>query len=43
VARYDADLDAVRVLDQKTLEPISAYDVMWFAWYAFNPKTEVLR
>jgi hypothetical protein len=43
VARYDADLDAVRVLDAKTSEPVSAYDVMWFAWYAFNPKTEVLR
>ena len=43
VAQYDAELDAVRVLDRKTLEPISAYDVMWFAWYAFNPKTEVLR
>lgn len=43
VARYDAELDAVRVLDRRTLEPISAYDVMWFAWYAFNPTTEVLR
>ena len=43
VAQYDVDLDAVRVLDRRTLEPISAYNVMWFAWYAFNPKTEVLR
>ena len=43
VAQYDAELDAVRVLDRKTLEPVSAYNVMWFAWYAFNPKTEVLR
>jgi len=43
VAQYDADLDAVRVLDRKTLEPVSAYNVMWFAWYAFNPKTEILR
>jgi hypothetical protein len=43
VARYDADLDAVRVLDRKTEDPVSAYNVMWFAWYAFNPKTEVLR
>ncbi|MEX2046791.1 MAG: DUF3179 domain-containing protein, partial [Chloroflexota bacterium] len=34
VAQHDAELDAVRVLDRKTLEPISAYDVMWFAWYA---------
>jgi hypothetical protein len=42
VARYDADLDAVVVLDRRTLEPVSAYDVMWFAWYAFNPKTAVL-
>lgn len=43
VARYDADLDAVRVLDRRTAEPVSAYDVMWFAWFAFNSKTEVLR
>ncbi len=43
VARYDADLDAVRILDRKTEEPIGAYNVMWFAWFAFNPKTEVLR
>ncbi len=43
VARYDRDLDAVRVLDRATAEPVSAYDVMWFAWYAFHPKTEVLR
>ncbi|HEX9437408.1 MAG TPA: DUF3179 domain-containing protein [Candidatus Limnocylindria bacterium] len=43
VARYDPELDAVRVLDRKTSEPVSAYDVMWFAWSAFNPKTEVLR
>jgi hypothetical protein len=43
VAQHDADLDAVRVIDRKTGEPVSAYDVMWFAWYAFNPKTEVLR
>jgi hypothetical protein len=43
VARYDAELDAVGVLDAKTSEPVSAYDIMWFAWYAFNPRTEVLR
>ncbi|MGH2491551.1 MAG: DUF3179 domain-containing protein [Candidatus Limnocylindria bacterium] len=43
VAQYDVELDAVRVLDRRTLEPVSAYNVMWFAWYAFNPKTEVLR
>lgn len=42
VARYDAELEAVRVLDRRSAEPVSAYDVMWFAWYAFNPKTEVL-
>jgi uncharacterized protein DUF3179 len=43
VARYDADLNAVRVLAREAGEPVSAYEVMWFAWYAFNPKTEVLR
>lgn len=25
------------------LEPLSAYDVMWFAWIAFNNDTEVLQ
>jgi uncharacterized protein DUF3179 len=43
LARYDPDLDAVRVLDRRSEEPVSAYNVMWFAWYAFNPRTEVLR
>lgn len=43
VAQYDTELDAVRVLDRRTLEPVSAYNVMWFAWFAFNPRTEVLR
>jgi hypothetical protein len=43
VATYDAELDAVRVLARGPDEPASAYEVMWFAWYAFNPKTEVLR
>jgi hypothetical protein len=43
VARWDAELEAVRVLDRKADEPLSAYNVMWFAWFAFNPKTEVLR
>jgi len=33
----------VRVVDRRTEEPISGYNVMWFAWFAFNPKTEVLR
>jgi len=42
VARHDVDLAAVRVSDRRTREPVSAYDVMWFAWYAFNPKTDVL-
>lgn len=43
VARHDLDLDAVIVVDRKTGEPVRAYDVMWFAWFAFNPRTEVLR
>lgn len=30
-------------LSGSVLEGISAYNVMWFAWYAFNPGTEVLR
>lgn len=42
VARHDRELDAVRVFDEVSGEPVSAYDVMWFAWYAFNPRTEVL-
>ncbi len=24
------------------LEFVSSFDVMWFAWYAFHPETEVL-
>lgn len=43
VARYDVGLDAVRVLDRANGGPVSAYNVMWFAWYAFNPRTEVFR
>lgn len=42
VVRFDEELDAVRVVDRATSEPLVAYDVMWFAWYAFNPKTAVL-
>jgi len=42
VARHDQDLYAIRVLDRLTEEPVNAYEVMWFAWYAFNPNTEVL-
>lgn len=42
VVLYDEELDAVRVLDRANSEPLAAYDVMWFAWYAFNPDTEVL-
>ncbi|MGH2377076.1 MAG: DUF3179 domain-containing protein [Candidatus Limnocylindria bacterium] len=43
VALYDEELDAVSVLDRDTTEPLVAYDVMWFAWYAFNPETAVLE
>jgi len=43
VALYDEELDGVRVLDYATTEPLVAYDVMWFAWVAFNPDTEVLQ
>jgi hypothetical protein len=43
IARYDGGLDAIRVLDRGTEQPVSAYEVMWFAWYAFNPRTEILR
>jgi len=42
VVLYDEELDAVRVLDRATTEPLVAYDVMWFAWVAFYPDTEVL-
>jgi hypothetical protein len=42
IALYDEELDAVRVLDRASSEPLAAYDVMWFAWVAFNPDTEVL-
>lgn len=29
-------------LANAALERIGAYDVMWFAWFAFNPRTKVL-
>jgi hypothetical protein len=43
VARYDAALNTVRVFARGTDDPVSAYDVMWFAWFTFNPKTVALR
>lgn len=31
------------VSENQILEPITYFDVMWFAWYAFYPETEVIR
>ncbi len=52
VAFYDESLEAVRVYKREEnveptntegLETADYFDVMWFAWSAFYPETEVLR
>jgi len=39
-AIYDESLDAVRVFDEFG-ELVNTFDVMWFAWVAFYPQTEI--
>lgn len=52
VAFYDTDLNAVRVFKRnateqpsnyESLETADHFDVMWFAWVAFYPETEILE
>jgi len=52
VAIYDENLEVVRVYKRESFEkPVSVtgletadyFDVMWFAWVAFYPETELLR
>jgi len=41
-AIYDDTLDTARVFDDKE-KLVNTFDVMWFAWVAFYPETEVLQ
>lgn len=41
-AIYNESLDTVKVFDSSGSH-INSFDVMWFAWYAFEPETEVFE
>jgi len=41
-AKYDDSLDTVRVFDESN-KLVNTFDVMWFAWVAFEPETEVVQ
>ncbi|MBI3413482.1 MAG: DUF3179 domain-containing protein [Candidatus Aenigmarchaeota archaeon] len=41
LAVYDYDLDSVNVFEKDSKDPVTSFDAMWFAWYAFYPETEV--
>lgn len=48
IAIYDNQLKSVRIYrsdDDGTIlsEPVTFFDVMWFAWYAYYPDTQVIR
>lgn len=46
VARYESDLDAVRIyekMDDGTLERINPIANFWFSWVAVHPETELLK
>lgn len=46
VAKYDADLDAVRLFEKKesgTLERINPFGSFWFSWAAVHPETELYK
>lgn len=53
IAIYDSSLDTVRIfkspgiekdnLNFEELELVNTFDVMWFAWVAFYPETEVFE
>lgn len=42
VARWDRRLDTARVMRRDNGHPADFLDAMWFAWYAFYPRTEVM-
>lgn len=46
VARYEADLDVVRLFEKKndgTLERINPFASFWFSWFAAHPDTELYK
>ena len=46
VARYEKEIDAVRLFEKKSdgvLERISPFGAFWFSWVASHPKTELLK
>jgi hypothetical protein len=46
VAKYEKDVDAVRLFEKKsdgTLERINPFGSFWFSWVAAHPNTELLK
>lgn len=46
VARYEKEIDAVRLYEKKTdgsLERINPFGAFWFSWVAAHPETELYR
>lgn len=46
VARYESDIDAVRLFERKpdgTLERINPFSAFWFSWVAAHPTTELWK
>ena len=46
VARYEKDIDAVRLFEKKadgTVERINPFGAFWFSWAAAHPDTELLK
>jgi len=46
VAKYEADIDAVRLFEKKpdgTLERINPFPNFWFSWVAAHPNTELYK
>lgn len=42
-AVHDAQIDTVRVYFAESDESPTHFEIMWFAWYAFYPATEVIK
>ncbi len=46
IARYEKDIDAVRLFERKTdgtVERINPFGAFWFSWVAAHPGTELLK
>ncbi|MBI3955698.1 DUF3179 domain-containing protein [Candidatus Gottesmanbacteria bacterium] len=46
IARYEKDIDAVRLFEKKadgTVERINPFGAFWFSWVAAHPDTELLK